>query len=93
MVFKIYDGSSTLLWTGTYTDANSNAVEITNGIFSVMLGSGIGNELNLDFPGDTYFLGVTVSPDVTEMEPRKRLGAVPQAIRFFECYWGRLHQY
>jgi hypothetical protein len=80
MVFKIYDGSSTLLWTGTYTAANGNAVEITNGIFSVMLGSGTGNELNLNFEADTYYLGVTVSPDVAEMAPRKRLGSVPQAI-------------
>ncbi|MFA5871982.1 MAG: hypothetical protein WC858_04690, partial [Parcubacteria group bacterium] len=79
MVFKIYDGSDVLLWTGTYTAANGIPVAVANGIFSVMLGSGTGNELNLNFDSDTYYLGVTVGTDA-EMTPKKRLGAVPQAV-------------
>ncbi|MFA5926334.1 MAG: LamG-like jellyroll fold domain-containing protein, partial [Parcubacteria group bacterium] len=81
MVFKLYDAAENgnLLWTGTYTAVNGNAVAVSKGIFSVMLGSGNGNALNLNFDQDTYYLGVTVDSDA-EMSPRKRLGAVPQAI-------------
>ena len=82
MVFKIYDASTggNLLWTGTYTAANSSQdVQVTNGMFSVMLGSGTGNAMTLDFSTDSYYLTVNVAGD-GEMSPRKRIGAVPQAI-------------
>lgn len=81
IVFKIYDASAggNLLWTGTHTTANGNPVTITSGIFSVLLGSGTNNTLNLDFSTDTYYLGVTVGGD-SEMTPRKRIGSVPQAF-------------
>ena len=82
IVFKIYDVASggTALWTGTYTAANGNQdIQVTSGIFSVMLGSGSGNSLNLNFSSDTYYLGVTVGADA-EMTPRKRIGSVPQAF-------------
>lgn len=80
IVFKIYDASSggNTLWTGNYTAANGNPVTTSRGIFSVMLGSGTGNSLDLDFSSDTYYLGVKVGSDL-EMTPRKRIGAVPQA--------------
>ncbi|MFA6082681.1 MAG: tail fiber domain-containing protein [Patescibacteria group bacterium] len=81
IVFKIYDAASagTTLWTGTYTAANGNPITVTNGVFNVLLGTGTGNTLNLDFSTDSYYLGVKVGADA-EMTPRKRLGATPQAF-------------
>jgi len=80
IVFKLYtvDTAGTEVWTGTYTTANSNPILVSKGIFSVLLGSGNGNALALDFSADTYYLGVTVGADA-EMAPRKRIGSVPQA--------------
>ena len=81
MVFRIYDASTngTVLWTGTYTSGNGNAVSVSNGLFRVLLGSGTGNEITLDFNDNTYWLGVTVGSD-SEMTPRQRIGATAQAI-------------
>jgi len=81
MVFKIYSvltGGSPL-WTGTHTTANGNPITVTNGIFNVMLGSGSGNALTIDFTDDTLYLGVTVGTD-SEMTPRKRIGAAGYAF-------------
>lgn len=76
IVFKIYNASTSgsTLWTGTHTTANGNPVTITDGVFSVLLGSGSGNIMTLDFNDDTYYLGVKVGSD-SEMTPRKRIGA------------------
>jgi hypothetical protein len=76
MVFKIYtvDSGGTALWTGNYTAANGNPVAVADGNFVVMLGSGAGNTLNIDFSQDTYYVGLTVGTDA-EMTPRQRLGA------------------
>ena len=76
MVFRIYTTSSggTAIWTGSYTTANGNSVEVNNGNFTVLLGSGSGNALNIDFNQDEYYVGVTVGTD-SEMSPRQRIGA------------------
>lgn len=81
MVYKIYDAPTggSVLWTGTHTSANGNAVAVEDGEFSVMLGSGTGNMLTLDFNDDTYYLGVTIGTD-PEMTPRERLGAAGYAV-------------
>lgn len=79
MVFKIYNAEGTTLWTGTYTAQNSNPVSVMGGNFEVMLGSGDGNDLNIDFTQDEYYLGITVGQD-SEMTPRQRLGASPYAF-------------
>ncbi len=81
MLFTIYDAPTggSALWTGTYTSANGNAVSVEDGEFSVMLGSGTGNILTLDFNDDTYYLGVTIGTD-PEMTPRERLGAAGYAF-------------
>ena len=81
MVFRIYDASTsgTTLWTGTYTAANGNAVSVSSGLFRVLLGSGTGNTMTLDFTDDTYWLGVTVGSD-SEMTPRQRIGATGYAF-------------
>ncbi|MDP1619697.1 MAG: hypothetical protein Q8M12_01720, partial [bacterium] len=80
IIFKLYtvDTAGTAIWTGTYTTANGNPITVSKGIFSVLLGSDIGNEMNLDFSEDTYYLGVTVGTD-NEMVPRKRIASVPQS--------------
>lgn len=76
IVFKIYDAASggSTLWTGTHTAGNGNAVTVTDGVFSVLLGSGIGNAMTVDFTTDTLYLGVKIGSD-SEMTPRKRIGA------------------
>lgn len=82
IVFRMYTASSggSVLWTGTYTAANGNAVTVTNGVFSVLLGSGTGNSLSsVDFNQDTLYVGITVGSD-SEMTPRQRVGAVAQAF-------------
>ena len=75
--FKLYDaptGGSTL-WTETLTGANQ--VQVTNGLFSVMLGSTT-PLTSVDFNQDLY-LGVNFNSD-GEMSPRKPLGTVPSAF-------------
>ncbi|MFZ2193778.1 MAG: FG-GAP-like repeat-containing protein [Candidatus Moraniibacteriota bacterium] len=86
MIFKPYDAdtSGTLLWTGTYTTANSNPVTVTSGIFSVLLGSGTDNSLSLDFNSNSYYLQVEIyNSDTTSWEtltPRKQLGSTPSSF-------------
>lgn len=81
MHFRIYDApeGGALLWTGTHTAANGNAVSVNDGYFNVLLGSGAGNTLTIDFSDDTYYLGITIGDDV-EMVPRERIGAAAYAF-------------
>gem|GEM_PF-2416867 len=76
IVFKIYENSTggDPIWTGSHTTANGNPVEVKSGNFGVMLGSGLGNEMTIDFVEDEYHIGVTVGSD-SEMSPRQRLGS------------------
>ena len=81
MVFSIYTNATgtTPLWTGTHTTANGNEVNVKSGVFGILLGSGAGNALNLDFNTDELYLGITVESD-SEMTPRQRIGAAPYAF-------------
>lgn len=77
IVFKLYTVASggTAIWTESHTGAND--VTVTDGLFSVMLGSITSlNSINFN---QTLYLGVTVEAD-SEMTPRKVLGAVPAAF-------------
>jgi hypothetical protein len=69
------------LWTEMWTGAN--AVDVSDGLFNVMLGS-IDNTLVSAIEGyDELYLGITVGTD-SEMVPRVQLGSVPfsmQALR------------
>ncbi len=89
MEFKLYDalGSGSpptggnLLWTETRTGANK--VQVTNGLFNVMLGE-VTSLSGVDF-NKTLFLSVNIggtgSPSWDgEMAPRKKVGAVPAAF-------------
>ncbi|MFA6416284.1 MAG: tail fiber domain-containing protein [Candidatus Paceibacterota bacterium] len=73
IVFSFYTVSSggSNIWTETQT------VAVTNGLFSVMLGS-VTPLTSVNF-NQTLYLGVKVGAD-NEMTPRKTLGAVPSAF-------------
>ena len=77
MVFKLYTVSSggAAIWTETRTAGNK--VTVTNGLFSVMLGS-VTSIASVNFNQPLY-LGVTIESD-TEMTPRKTIGTVPSAF-------------
>jgi hypothetical protein len=73
MLFSLYDVASggMPLWTETQT------VTVTQGLYSVMLGSV--TQLNLPFDV-TYYLGVKVGSD-QEMTPRQAFSSIPYALR------------
>ncbi|MEX2054577.1 MAG: hypothetical protein WD972_00205, partial [Candidatus Andersenbacteria bacterium] len=78
--FKIYDVSSagTALWTETW-DSGTAQVTVTDGIFQVLLGTHTDLPGSVDFNTDTLYISVNFNGD-GEMDPRIRLGAVPQAF-------------
>ncbi|MFM2383870.1 MAG: hypothetical protein RIQ72_442, partial [Candidatus Parcubacteria bacterium] len=83
MEFKLYTVSSggSPLWTETRTSGDK--VQVTNGLFSVLLGE-VSSLSGVDF-NQTIYLGVNIGGTSTpswdgEMTPRKKLGAVPAAI-------------
>ncbi len=74
MALRIYDAESggSSLWEGTYTAANGNAVQVANGIFSVTLGSGAGNALDLSvFNGADRWLEIQVGTET--LSPRQKI--------------------
>jgi len=78
--FRIYDvpTGGVPLWTEMWTGAN--AVDVSDGLFNVMLGS-IDNTLAESIEGyDEMYLGITVGTD-SEMEPRVQLGSVPFSMQ------------
>jgi hypothetical protein len=81
MVLRIHDAESggSLLWEGTYTAANSNAVQVANGIFSVILGSGSGNALDASFfEGPDRWLEIEVAGEM--LSPRQRITSAAFSI-------------
>jgi len=79
MEFRLYDVpvGGTPLWEEFWTGANS--VDVSDGLFSVMLGS-INTGLTAVVQGNTtLYLGITVGTD-SEMVPRVQLGSVPFSI-------------
>ncbi len=75
MVLRFYNAASggSLLDTSTHTTANGNPVTVSNGEFSVRLGSGAGNTLDgLDFDNAPIYIGLSVEGD-PEMTPRELL--------------------
>jgi hypothetical protein len=74
--FRIYDvpTDGVPLWEEFWTGGNS--VQVSDGLFNVMLGS-IDNTLAAAIEGhDELYLGITVGTD-SEMAPRVQLGSVP----------------
>lgn len=90
MKFTIFNAvtGGTAVWTASGTPPVPTAipVSVSNGLFTIMLGdtSASGGWQNgfsgMDWNMSSLFLSVTVSPDSSEMTPRKRIGAVPQAF-------------
>lgn len=90
MKFALYAAASggTPLWVASGTSVGApTAIPVTvqSGLFSILLGDsseagGWQNTLDgVDWNSTTIYLGVTIGSD-SEMTPRKRLGAVPQAF-------------
>ncbi|MEK7213800.1 MAG: hypothetical protein AAB637_01640, partial [Patescibacteria group bacterium] len=77
MEFKLYTTStgSTAIWTETLT--GSNRIQVTNGLFSVMLGANT-SLASVNF-NQALYLGVKIESD-SEMTPRKIIGTVPSAF-------------
>ncbi|MCC7357455.1 hypothetical protein IT408_03020, partial [Candidatus Uhrbacteria bacterium] len=84
--FSIYNVASagTALWTASGTTAvpTSISIQVTDGLFSVLLGDTTfqgQNPFAFDFNQDGLYLGVSIAGD-SEMTPRKRLSSVPYAF-------------
>lgn len=80
MIFRLYAvaSGSTPLWEEQWTGANS--VQVSDGLFNVMLGSLAAVPQNIAAANSNLFLGVTVGTD-SEMTPRVQLGSVPFAVQ------------
>jgi type VI protein secretion system component Hcp len=82
-VFRFYDAETggELLWTETHTD-----VPVTNGLFSVLLGSGVGDPLTVDVvaPGggiaDAFFVYMKIECEGELLEPATLLCSAPYAM-------------
>ncbi len=81
MVFRLYASASVdanPLWTEHWT--STNEVEVSDGLFNVMLGSLEPIPQSVITGNDTLFLGISVGSD-DEMTPRMQLGTVPYAAQ------------
>jgi hypothetical protein len=81
MIFRLYNapGSGvTPLWEEQWTGPNS--VQVSDGLFNIMLGSLTPIPLSLVTGNGSLWLGITVGTD-DEMLPRVQLGSVPFAVQ------------
>ena len=80
MEFRLYDVASggIFLWEELWT--GSNGVQVSDGLFNVMLGSLTPIPQSVITEHDSLFLGITVGTD-DEMTPRVQLGSVPFAVQ------------
>jgi len=80
MIFRLYDvtAGGTPLWEEQWT--GSNGVQVSDGLFNVMLGSLTPIPQSVITGNSTLFLGITVGTD-DEMTPRVQLGSVPFAVQ------------
>ena len=80
MSFRLYKAASggAPLWTEQWT--GSNGVQVSDGLFNVMLGSLTPIPQSVITGNSTLFLGITVGTD-DEMSPRVQLGSVPLAVQ------------
>lgn len=76
MIFRLYSGGTggVPLWEENWSGPNS--VQVSDGLFSVMLGSLIPIPESIVTTTDTLWLGITVGTD-DEMSPRIQIGTVP----------------
>ena len=80
MEFRLYTQASggTSLWNEMWTGANS--VQVSDGLFNIMLGSLNSIPPEVITGNNLLWLGITVNTD-SEMQPRVQLGTVPYAVR------------
>jgi len=80
MIFRLYAAAlgGVPLWEEQWT--GSNGVQVSDGLFNVMLGSLTPIPQSVITGNDSLFLGITVGTD-DEMEPRVQLGSVPFAVQ------------
>ena len=80
MEFRLYAVASggIFLWEELWT--GSNSVQVSDGLFNVMLGSLTPIPQSVITGNDSLFLGITVGTD-DEMTPRVQLGSVPFAVQ------------
>lgn len=80
MIFRLYAAASggAPLWEEQWTGANS--VQVSDGLFNVMLGSVTPIAPTVMTNNSNLFLGITVGTD-SEMSPRVQLGSVPFATQ------------
>ena len=80
MEFRLYDvaAGGIFLWEELWT--GSNSVQVSDGLFNVMLGSLDPIPQSVITEHDSLFLGITVGTD-DEMTPRVQLGSVPFAVQ------------
>jgi hypothetical protein len=80
MIFRLYSAASggSPLWEEQWT--GSNSVQVSDGLFNVMLGSLTPVSPSVITGNANLFLGITVGTD-SEMSPRVQLGSVPFAIQ------------
>ena len=85
MVFKLYTASSggTAFWTESWT--GGNAVDVSDGLFHVMLGSLTAIPQSVIASNNNLWLGITVGAD-GEMTPRVQLGSTPFAFQADRAY-------
>jgi hypothetical protein len=79
MIFRLYSAASggVFLWEEQWT--GSNSVQVSDGLFNVMLGSLTLIPQSVVTGNSHLFLGITVGAD-DEMAPRVQLGSVPFAM-------------
>lgn len=80
MIFRLYAAANggSPFWEEQWTGANS--VQVSDGLFNVMLGSLTPIPLGVITGNANLFLGITVGTD-SEMSPRVQLGSVPFATQ------------
>lgn len=80
MIFRLYTASSggAPIWEEQWT--GSNSVQVSDGLFNVMLGSLTSIPQSIIASNTNLFLGITVGTD-SEMVPRVQLGSVPFAVQ------------
>ena len=80
MEFRLYNAATggAPLWTEQW--AGSNSVQVSDGLFNVMLGSLTPIPQSVIAGNSNLFLGITVGTD-NEMSPRIQLGSVPFAVQ------------